>query len=233
VREEIIALSQAPPRHSYRRITALLRRAGWEVNPKRVGRVRPEEGLKVSKRQRKMRRVGPSTATRQRAIQPNHVWSWDFVEDQTERGSKLRTLTLIEEYMRQCLAVHVAWSIPAVDVITVVEGAMERYGAFAQRQRAGIHRLCHPGLAQRQTGEGDLYQAGFSREPRLDPLTDDHFALDVHQVEHAADGVARRLVRLFLLAFPQPLQRVKCGQFPSRVENPSRSAVRCPARDNS
>ena len=129
LRKEIIALSQRHPRYGYRRITALLRREGWNVNPKRVQRVRRQEGFQVSKRQRKLRRVGTSTAVRQRATRPNEVWSWDFVEDQTERGSKLRMLTLIDEYTRQCLAVHVAWSIRAVDVLTVVETAMERYGA--------------------------------------------------------------------------------------------------------
>lgn len=128
LRKEIISLSQKHPRYGYRRITALLRRDEWEVNAKRVQRVRRQEGFKVSKRQRKMRRLGKSTAVRQRATQPNHVWSWDFVEDQSERGSKLRMLTLIDEYTRQCLAIHVAWSIRAVDVITVVEAAMVRYG---------------------------------------------------------------------------------------------------------
>ena len=128
LRKEIVALSRQHPRYGYRRITALLRRDQWSVNPKRVQRVRRQEGFQVSKRQRKMRRVGTSTALRQRATRPNQVWSWDFVEDQTERGSKLRMLTLLDEYTRQCLAVHVAWSIRAVDVITVVEAAMERYG---------------------------------------------------------------------------------------------------------
>jgi transposase InsO family protein len=128
LRKEIIALSQRHPRYGYRRITALLRREGWNVNPKRVQRVRRQEGFQVSKRQRKLRRVGTSTAVRQRATRPNEVWSWDFVEDQTERGSKLRMLTLIDEYTRQCLAVHVAWSIRAADVITVVEAAMARHG---------------------------------------------------------------------------------------------------------
>ncbi|MDD5262812.1 MAG: IS3 family transposase, partial [Methylacidiphilales bacterium] len=71
----------------YRRITALLRRDGWKINAKRVQRVRRQEGLKVSKRQRKMRRVGQSTALRLQAMRANHVWSWDFVEDQTEAGS--------------------------------------------------------------------------------------------------------------------------------------------------
>ena len=128
LRKEIISLSQQHPRYGYRRIRALLRRDGWEVNAKRVQRIRRQEGLKVSKRQRKMKRLGQSTALRQRASHRNHVWSWDFVEDQTEAGSKLRILTLIDEHTRQCLAIHVAWSIRAVDVITVVEAAMERYG---------------------------------------------------------------------------------------------------------
>ena len=128
LRREIVELSQRHPRYGYRRITALLRREGWAVNAKRVQRVRRQEGFQVSRRQRKMRRVGTSTALRQRATQPNEVWSWDFVEDQTERGGKLRLLTLIDEYTRQCLAIHVAWSIRAVDVITVVEVAMARYG---------------------------------------------------------------------------------------------------------
>jgi transposase InsO family protein len=97
-------------------VTALLRRQGHEVNFKRVQRVRRKEGLQVRRRQRKLRRLGISTAERQRALHANHVWSWDFVEDQTENGTRVRVLTLIDEYTRECLAVHVDWSIRAVDV---------------------------------------------------------------------------------------------------------------------
>jgi transposase InsO family protein len=128
LRKEIVDFSEQQPRYGYRRITALLRRDEWRVNHKRVRRVRKEEGLKVSKKQRKMKRVGVSTAERQKAEHPNHVWSWDFVSDQTENGSNFRILTLIDEHTRQWLAVHVAWSIRAVDVITIVEAAMELYG---------------------------------------------------------------------------------------------------------
>jgi putative transposase len=126
--QEIRSLSQKHPRYGYRRITALLRREGHEVNSKRVQRARRLEGLQVSRKQRRMRRVGESTAQRQRALHRGHVWSWDFVEDQTERGSRFRVLTLLDEFTRECLAVHVAWSVRAVDVITVVEAAMARYG---------------------------------------------------------------------------------------------------------
>lgn len=129
IRKELIELSLKHPRYGYRRITALLRRDGFEINPKRVARIRREEGLKVSKRQKRTRRVGVSTAERLKAERPRHVWSWDFVEDQTENGSRFRILTLIDEYTRECLATHAAWSIRAVDVITVVEAAIGRYGA--------------------------------------------------------------------------------------------------------
>lgn len=125
---QIVKLSQEHPRYGYRRVRALLRREGHEVNAKRVQRVRRKEGLQVSRRQRKLRRLGLSTAQRQRADRANHVWSWDFVEDQTENGTRIRVLTLIDEHTRECLAVHVDWSIRAVDVITVVEAAMARYG---------------------------------------------------------------------------------------------------------
>lgn len=128
MQKEIVELSEAHPRYGYRRVTALLRRAGHEINSKRVQRVRRRAGLQVSRKQRKLRRQGVSTALRQRAGHANHVWSWDFVEDQTERGTRFRVLTLMDEYTRECLAVHVAWSIRAVDVIRVVEAAMGRYG---------------------------------------------------------------------------------------------------------
>jgi len=128
MQSQIIQLSRDHPRYGYRRVRALLRRQGHEINAKRVQRVRRKEGLQVSRRQRKLRRLGLSTAERQRAMHANHIWSWDFVEDQTENGTRFRVLTLIDEHTRECLAVHGDWSIRAVDVITVVEVAMARYG---------------------------------------------------------------------------------------------------------
>lgn len=128
VQERIMVLSEKHPRYGYRRITVMLGREGLAVNAKRTQRIRRKQGLQVSRKQRRMRRVGLSTAERQKATHPNHVWSWDFVEDQTENGTRFRILTLIDEYTRQCLATHAGWSIRAVDVITVVEAAMERYG---------------------------------------------------------------------------------------------------------
>lgn len=129
LQQRIVALSREHPRYGYRRITALLRRAGQRINAKCVQRVRRAAGLQVRKGQRRMKRLGRSTAARQEATHAGHVWSWDFVADQTEQGTKLRILTLLDEHTRESHATHVAWSIPAVEVIKVVEAAMKRHGA--------------------------------------------------------------------------------------------------------
>jgi putative transposase len=126
--QRIREMSRQHPRYGYRRITALLRRRALAVNGKRVQRVRREAGLQVRRKQRRTRRSGPTTVERQRAQHPNHVWSWDFIEDQTERGQRFRMLTLLDEHTRECLAIHVAWSIRAVEVIQVVSQAMGRHG---------------------------------------------------------------------------------------------------------
>lgn len=124
----IVELSEKHPRYGYRRVTALLKREGRGVNAKRVQRVRRAEGLQVARKQKRVRRLGISSAERRRATRVNEVWSWDFVEEQTENGTRFRVLTLIDEYSRRCLVMMAGWSIRAVDVIRAVRGAMERYG---------------------------------------------------------------------------------------------------------
>ncbi|MGB0579169.1 MAG: IS3 family transposase [Limisphaerales bacterium] len=126
---QIVELSRTHPRYGYRRITALLRRSGHTINAKRVQQVRRGEGLQVRRKQRRMTRLGSSQVERQQAEHINHVWSWDFVAEQTEDGSRFRLLTLLDEHSRECLLIHAVWSIRATDVIGIVEQAMERYGA--------------------------------------------------------------------------------------------------------
>jgi len=108
-------------RYGYRRITVLLRREGCKINRKRVHRIWKAEGLSLPLRRPRRRRVGPAGEIVNKAEYPNHVWSYDFVEDRTERGGKLRILAIIDEYTRECLAIRVAASIPALAVVGVLE----------------------------------------------------------------------------------------------------------------
>ncbi len=74
---DIIALALQYGRYGYRRITAMLHRAGWVVNVKRVERIGRREGLKVPHRQPKRGRLwlNESSCIRFRPEYPNHVWS--------------------------------------------------------------------------------------------------------------------------------------------------------------
>ncbi len=108
-------------RYGYRRITALLQREGLKINRKRVQRIWKAEGLSLPLRRPRRRRVGPAGEIVNKAEYPNHVWSYDFVEDRTERGGKLRNLVILDEYTRECLAIIVEASIPASVVIETLD----------------------------------------------------------------------------------------------------------------
>ena len=108
-------------RYGYRRITVLLRREGLRVNRKRVHRIWKAEGLSLPQRRPRRRRAGPTGEIVNKAEYPNHVWSYDFLEDRTERGGKLRMLVIIDEYTRECLEIRIAPSIPARAVVEALE----------------------------------------------------------------------------------------------------------------
>ena len=78
---DIVELATRYGRYGYRRITALLREAGWVVNFKRVERIWRREGLKVPHKQPKRGRLwlNDGSCIRLRPEYPNHVWSYDFV----------------------------------------------------------------------------------------------------------------------------------------------------------
>jgi putative transposase len=107
---DIIALALQYGRYGYRRITALLPEAGWRVNKKRVERIWRQEGLKVPQKHPKRGRLwlGDGSCIRLRPEYPNHVWSYDFVEDRTHDGRKFRMLNIIDEFTRECLAIRVS-----------------------------------------------------------------------------------------------------------------------------
>jgi putative transposase len=129
--EAIVALATKYGRYGYRRITDLLQMAGWSVNAKRVQRIWRREGLKVPARQPKRGRLGLANGSciRLRPQHGNHVWAYDFVSETTHDGRKLRLLTVIDEYTRECLAIRVARRITSHDVLyTLSELFLEARG---------------------------------------------------------------------------------------------------------
>ncbi len=129
--DRMVVLARGNPRYGYRRIWALLRREGWRVNRKRVHRLWRAEGLKVPVSQHKRRRLGSSenASTRKPAEHPNHVWSYDFVMDQTQDGRQLKMLPVVDEFTRECLSIDVERSLTAQDVVARLQQLLERRGA--------------------------------------------------------------------------------------------------------
>ncbi|NKX28502.1 IS3 family transposase [Rhodobacteraceae bacterium R_SAG6] len=116
---DMIELTRQYGRYGYRRVAALLRDAGWQVNDKRVERLWRREGLKVPMKQPRRGRLwlNDGSCVRLRPAYRNHVWSYDFVHHRTDDGRAFRTLNILDEYSRECLAVRVKRKLNANEVI--------------------------------------------------------------------------------------------------------------------
>ena len=127
---DIVALACAYGRYGYRRIHALLKARGWRVNIKRVYRIWRREGLKVPSKQPKRRRLwlGDGSCVRLRPRHPNHVWSYDFVQDRTDDGRAFRMLTVIDEFTRRALAVVVQRRLRSDDVLHCLTDLFAKHG---------------------------------------------------------------------------------------------------------
>lgn len=130
---EVIRLASMEPRAGYRTITRLLRRDGWEVNFKRVHRIWKREGLKVpGKRVGKRRRGNLEGSCQKRVAQClNHVWSYDFIHDQTQEGGRLKWLPIVDEFSREVLSLEVARSLTARDVVKQLDRLVVQRGVPA------------------------------------------------------------------------------------------------------
>ena len=130
LRATIVTLAVRYGRYGYRRIMALLRRDGWQVNHKRVERIWRQEGLKVPQKQPKRGRLwlNDGSCVRLRPTHRNHVWSYDFVADRTHDGRTIKILTVIDEYTWQSLAIVVARKIKSDDVLHCLTDLFVKHG---------------------------------------------------------------------------------------------------------
>ena len=142
-------LARKHPRYGYRRVHALLERQGWCVNLKRVHRLWHELGLARPVRRKKPRKLGPKLGTsanscvNQPARFKNDVWTYDFIADRTACGGTLKWLTLVDEYTRECLALHVERTLTGADVRRVLAGVVGRRGAPTRlRSDNGTEFIC-------------------------------------------------------------------------------------------
>jgi putative transposase len=128
--DRMAELAKVHPRYGYRRIRALLRREGTTMSFGRASRLWSKAGLQVPKRRRR-RRIPAGQARPSPATAANHVWAWDFVHDMCANGQRLKCLTVVDEYTRECLAIDVAAGIRSERVVAVLGRLVAARGAPA------------------------------------------------------------------------------------------------------
>ena len=107
-------------RFGYRRLHILLEREGLVVNHKRVHRIYRAAGLQVRRRRRKRltraERVPLPTPSQRR-----ERWSMDFTVDTLADGRGFRTLNIVDDFTRECVAIEVDRSLPGLRVARVLD----------------------------------------------------------------------------------------------------------------
>jgi putative transposase len=119
-------LSGTYPRFGSRRIRIFLQREGIHMGKERCGRLWAKAGLQVPKKRRRKR-----AGTTLRPLAPsarNAVWCYDFVYDACANGQKIKCLTVVDEYTRECLAIDVSGAIRSSRVIDVLTKLMRVHG---------------------------------------------------------------------------------------------------------
>ena len=101
-------------------VYVMLRREGWRDNHKRVERVYRELGL--APRHKRPRRNKSARLRQPKLIVTaiNKIWSMDFVADPLFDGRRLRTLTIVDNYTREGLAIEVGRSLRGEDVVSAL-----------------------------------------------------------------------------------------------------------------
>lgn len=125
---KIVSLAHERKRFGYRRIHVLLKKEGLKINHKRVYRLYSESGLKVVKRGGRKRALGSRLPIRQ-LNNSNERWSLDFVSDALADGRRIRILTIVDEFTRECLKMVVDTSLSGKRVTRELASLIEDKGA--------------------------------------------------------------------------------------------------------
>jgi putative transposase len=125
--ERLQAHAAERPRFGYRRLHTLVDREGLRVNHKRVYGVYRTAGLQVRRRRRKRltrgQRVPLALPSRR-----GERWSMDFMVDTLADGRGFRTLNIVDDFTRECVAIEVDRSLPGLRVVRVLDRLAETIG---------------------------------------------------------------------------------------------------------
>jgi putative transposase len=121
-------IAETRVRYGYRRIHILLRREGWRINHKRTYRIYCLEGLHLRRKRPRRHISGSRRMVRPSVSRWNECWSMDFVSDSLFNGRRFRSLTIVDNFSREGLAIEVGQSLTGTEVVAVVERLVKGRG---------------------------------------------------------------------------------------------------------
>lgn len=130
LREELRTFSESKRRRGARKAHNFLKRKGIAASRNRVHRLWKQERLQVKKRIGKKRKPSDKQGSVPLVAEyPGHVWSYDFIFDATAGGSRLKLLTIGDDFTRECHAIAVGTSMRSETVIAVLARLVSEHGA--------------------------------------------------------------------------------------------------------
>ncbi len=129
IRQRMREIAQTRVRYGYRRIQVLLKREGWQLGKHLAYRLYSEEQLQLRSKLPKRRKMVVSRQAKIKPMRANEAWSMDFVADQLADGRKFRTLTIVDVFTKESLAIEVGQRLRGEHVVDALNRLAAQRGA--------------------------------------------------------------------------------------------------------
>ena len=120
VTQRIREIAETRIRYGVQRIHILLRREGWLINHKKTHRIYCQEGLNLRTKRPRRHVTARHRQERPAVTAADQCWSMDFVADNLFNGRRIRALTVVDNFSRECLAIEVGQGLRGDDVVAVM-----------------------------------------------------------------------------------------------------------------
>jgi putative transposase len=200
LRVALLAQAEAWPTYGYRRLTAQLRRAGWQVNHKRIQRLMHAMGLQGEAPQRKVRTTNsqhgfgryPNLVQELAIVRPHQVWVADITY--VRLAHKFVYLAVImDAFTRRIWGWHLSHSLDTTLTLTALQMALQQATPEIHHSDQGVqyastayvNLLTDVGVAISMAQVGEAWQNGYA-ERLMRTIKEEEVALSDYQDFHDA-----------------------------------------------
>ncbi len=131
--ERIREIAETRIRYGVQRIHILLRRDGWLVNHKKTHRIYYLDGLNLRSKRPRRHVTARLRRIRSAVTAVDQCWSMDFVADDLFNGRRIRVLTVVDNFGRECVAIEVGQGLRGDDMVAVMERIRQTQHRVPQR----------------------------------------------------------------------------------------------------